>query len=280
MKTPLAPPRIDWVDRQLAAGRDFRAALGFLDARRARHLRGAHGTWGVALGLDVDASLASAPRIGTVGPGLAYDAAGRELVVDRRREVAIPDEAAGVVTMILAAGACAPAAAPAIAWARRPLRPGRDVPLATIDLGTGIVDSTRRPHVRTMAPPRVAGAFVQVGAAPGQGWAFGYAVEVDTSAAGFERAPLYLVQPSLGASARATGSAGLLGPFLDVADPQPGRFTMTVRYLAPTQAIAAAAPDATRRVVANPFAFSWVGVEPAPRAGVDPWPPTSPPIPL
>jgi hypothetical protein len=277
--TPLAPPRIDWVDRQLAAGRDFRAALAFLDARRARHLRGAHGTWGVALGFDVAGDLSASPRILAIGPGLAYDAAGRELVSDRLREVPIPPAAAGVVIATVASTGCVPDPVLRIAWSAHPLRLGHEVPLATIDLDAGTVDAVRRPHVQTMAPPRLGGGLVEVGAAPVAGASFGYDVAVDTAAAGFESVPTYLVQPVSG-ELSASQRMGLLGPLLTVHDPQPDRFSLTVRYLAPTGGLASAAAELTRPVHSNPFAFSWVGVEPARLAGVPSPAPAPTAIPL
>jgi hypothetical protein len=65
----IAPQRIEWVDRQVLAGGDLRGAERFLDAHRARHVRGAHHTWGVAVGLDVTRT--RSPEGFVVAPGLA-----------------------------------------------------------------------------------------------------------------------------------------------------------------------------------------------------------------
>lgn len=269
MNTVPSPSRVDWVDRQVLAGEDFRSALAYLDARRARHVRGAHGTWGVAIGLDVQADLKTSPRVATVTTGLAYDASGRELLVEGRREVAIPGEASGTVTVTLTSDGPPPGARLRIASADRPLRRGREVPLATLELGTGRLDRSSRPHARSMAPPRVAGWHVAEGAAPATGSTWAHTITVDTSAAGFVTTPIYLVQQALAGSAAAR-PVGLLGPVLDLLDAAPTRFLIAVRFLAGTADAASAVATLSRQVVANPLAFDWVGLEPAPAAGIPP----------
>ena len=270
MSGRIAPPRIEWIDRQLAAGADLRAALRFLDARRARHLRGAHGTWGVALGFDVEALTASMPQTVSVGPGLAYDAAGRELLLTRPQTLTIPAQASGTATLVATTGgdACLPGVRLRLAWREQPVQLGQDVPLATIDLATDTIDQSRRPHIRSAAPPRVAGGRVEVGAAAAQGTSFAFAVAVDTSAGGFEQVPRYLVEPSLG-SATMAAPTGILGPLLAIEDPTAAGFSLVVRHLAATAADVAAADALERPLFAVPFAFTWVGVEPPPIAGID-----------
>src|SRR4051812_5241908 len=59
---------------------------------RRAHMVALHDTWGVALGLRIAGAGAGL----AVGPGIAYDARGRELVSDSVRRISAPADAAKV----------------------------------------------------------------------------------------------------------------------------------------------------------------------------------------
>jgi hypothetical protein len=262
--TQVAPPRIDWGDRQQLAGRDLRAAEAFLDARRARHVRGAHRTWGVALGLDLLVS--GTPPAVIVGPGLAYDARGRELLVQQPTVVAGSAAAlAGKQPVAVALRSlgerCVPGAWARVPDERVPLVPGRDVPLGRVNPTTGDADQRGRAHVATLAAPRVRSGLVGVGGVQATRVLDHLRAKVDTSQAGFATTPFYLVEPIVG-----PGSAQMPRVLLAVTAATPTDFIVQVRR----SAAAAAALAALSVPISGglPFALAWIGVEPAPSAGV------------
>jgi hypothetical protein len=262
--TQVAPPRIDWGDRQQLAGRDLRAAEAFLDARRARHMRGAHRTWGVALGLDL--LVAGTPPVVIVGPGLAYDARGRELLVQRPTPVAGSAAALAAKQPVAVAlrsigERCIPGARARVPDERVPLVLGLDVPLGRVDPTTGEADQRGRPHVATLAAPRVRSGLVGVGGVQATRVLDHLRARVDTSQAGFETTPWYVVEAIVG-----PGAAHMVQILLAVTAATPTDFIVQVRRSA------AAAAALTALSVPNrgglPFALAWIGVEPAPSAGL------------
>jgi hypothetical protein len=263
--TASAPDRVAWIDRQLLAGSDLRLAHRFLDVLRARHLRAAHKTWGVALGLHVD--LDTGGESVQVGPGLAYDAAGRDLLVATPALIPIPAIAAtaGSFTVALrsAGERCVPQAEVRVAVDDRQLELGRDVPLAEVDLGAGSVDMERRPHVKSLAPPVIRGGTVVAGSVAVKGGRLSFSAEIDTSAAGFQATPDYLVQPLNGPAPY----EARLGPLLAVSKERPDGFTLEAHYVFPT--LDACEQDLREggKPGSLPFGLVWLGIEPPPACG-------------
>lgn len=261
----IAPSRVDWVARQLLAAGDLRAAEAFLDARRARHVRAAHRTLGVALGLAVEIS--GTPPAVIVGPGLAYDARGRELLVPRPTVVpgsrtALAAQQSFIVALRTAGDRCVPVARLRVAGGRAPLAPDRDVVVARVDAATGAVDTTSRPHVATLAPPRVASGLVGVGGIAATSTGGRLLAEVDTASAGFATTPWYVVEAVLGPGALPAGLQVLLA----VTAASPTSFTIEVRRAAVAAATLEQLSVAT--VGGLPFGLAWIGVEPQPAAGI------------
>ena len=261
----IAPPRVDWVARQLLGGGDLRAAEAFLDARRARHVRAAHRTWGVAVGLTVEIS--GTPPAVIVGPGLAYDACGRELLVERATIVpgsrtALAGKQPFTVALRSAGERCVPDAQLRVAGGRAPLAPGRDVSLGTVDPATGAVETAGRPHVATLAPAHVASGLVGVGGVPAARTGGRLRAVVDTARAGFATTPWYVVEAVLGPAAVPAGLQVLLA----VTAASPTSFTIDVRRTA--TAAATLQQLSVPSVGGLPFGLAWIGVEPQPAAGV------------
>jgi hypothetical protein len=84
-------------DGEELAARDLAADVANEDARRALHVRAVHGTWGVALGFDVQPD--DATHALAVGPGFGYDCRGRAIVSPQQVLVPIPslDETSDLV---------------------------------------------------------------------------------------------------------------------------------------------------------------------------------------
>jgi hypothetical protein len=263
----IAPDRIDWVYRQILAGGDLRGAERFLDARRARHVRGAHHTWGVALGLDITVER---DRSLTITPGLAYDFRSRELLVQHDTSVYPTDQQlADGDDLIVAARSRGDNAIPAtdlrVVSHRDPLILGRDVPLGIVVAGSWYADQSTRPHVARLAPPRICSGFVAAGGAAATVQDDHLEATIDTTAAGFTSTPIYLVQALRPAVAPA---AGILGPLVSVrsdtaAVPTATSFVAVIRYAA---ASLAALPQPAAGGL--PVSLAWIGFEPPVAYGV------------
>jgi hypothetical protein len=145
--------RVGWVDGRPLATADLCDAADYGALLRARHVLGAHRTWGVVWGLV--ARLRTREELATVTPGLAYNACGAELGVSSPVELTLPEPLPDGTTLCVhdAGGGCA-----AFAW-RPPggVRPGADVPLGLLrtEPGTALdrgacrrAASQRRPALR------------------------------------------------------------------------------------------------------------------------------------
>jgi hypothetical protein len=92
LPSPDGPPtRVNYFDGQMLTAADFRAEQDYHRNMRYLHNRLLHG-WGIVDGLDVDdAGDGTAVH---VGPGLAIDRLGRELVLPERVSIDLPPAAA------------------------------------------------------------------------------------------------------------------------------------------------------------------------------------------
>jgi hypothetical protein len=81
--------RIRYYDDQLLTARDLQDEASYQTRLRELHVRALHNTWGVALGFEVVLS----PQQASVqmGPGLAYDCRGREIVSARPLLIKLPN---------------------------------------------------------------------------------------------------------------------------------------------------------------------------------------------
>jgi hypothetical protein len=265
--TTSAPLRVGWVERQLLAGADLRESHHYLDVLRARHMRGAHATWGVALGLSVSDAGGGLVEI---GPGLAYDARGRELLVSRpihlAADVAGVQKIARIVVLQSRSDACVPQAVARVMPEPAPLRPGLDIELATID-ADGVIDIDFRPHVCSLAAPRVAAGTVPIAGAGITGSEVGFTAKIDTSIGDFVDTPVYAVH----AENVAPGApSNALGPLLTVSNASANGFTLEVRYVFRSVSDYTKAYAKAGRGGALPFALNWLGVEPPRLCGVLP----------
>ncbi len=86
------PQRIGYFDGQLLAARDLQDQADGESRLRGLNVRALHNTWGVALGFEIVRSNALLLQ---VGPGIAYDARGREIISAHTLNVGPPVPPAG-----------------------------------------------------------------------------------------------------------------------------------------------------------------------------------------
>jgi hypothetical protein len=90
--------RVRYWQGQLLASGDLQTQLRVDEELRRLHNRAVHQAYGIAIGLtptlDEDKL--------TLGCGMAYDCAGRGLIVEADREIPLPAEVTGPMTLVLA----------------------------------------------------------------------------------------------------------------------------------------------------------------------------------
>lgn len=268
-----APLRVRFAPGDLLRARDLDADVGGEALHRARHVRAAHRTWGVAIGLGVTRCADGSAVI--VGPGLGYDRRGREIVVGRPVVVPAVDRPEGsVVDLVAEAGRCGAS----LRWqdVAEPL--GEGIVLARAEAGRGVLgalDASVAIAARPLAGGHVGSGALDVELAVG---VFARAT-VDTSSGGFTATPTYVV--TLG-PAEDDGDAPLgnardvAGPFLDVHDESPTGFALDVRFGVRIPAgggagldLAAVAAARLGAAGAVTVRVTWVGVQSPERCDVD-----------
>jgi hypothetical protein len=247
-----ATERVRLYDGARLTARDLRANETFEDRLRRLHVRGIHGTWGVAIGYEVSRS-AEGGGVG-VGPGIAYDCAGRPIVSARPLAVAPPPPPPGSDApswwfdlliryrdedSLLAARdpagtvgvGCAATfeERPELRWAfagdargdvpplAESARLGDDVPLARFLVGGGGVlsepDLSLRRNAQGLVRPHIAGGRVRQGSVAISGSPLHWSATIDTTDAGFDtQVPFYFVSLADHPFGPRSGFAPLVGP--------------------------------------------------------------------
>lgn len=85
---PFNLQRIAYYEGQLLASSDLQDDTGHESQLRGLHVRAMHNTWGVALGYEVGVD--DSRTAVTVGPGIAYDCRGREVLSARTLALGLP----------------------------------------------------------------------------------------------------------------------------------------------------------------------------------------------
>jgi hypothetical protein len=266
---------------------DLQEEYDQLTRLRRLHVRGLHDTWGIALGFEVD--LASNGGV-FVGPGLAYDRLGREIVLTQARSLPGPGIQPGEInyTLVMSYDAdlgrrsagqevipCVDTQGrpgleqPVFTW--RPageVRLGLEVPLAAVQVtpnGTSSLSLEVRRYTQPLARPHLAGGVTP----PEQVWEIwreesnetfiGIQTRVDTGGAGFVGTPYYL------ASLRAIPIQAAPGPavlFTSVDQPDATGFTFRVIIGQSVPGIASTfSTAAVSTATLFPWRVSWFGLE-------------------
>ena len=241
--------------------RDFRARRDNAEELRWWHNRALHDS-GVRSGLTV--AMVDAADFVRISCGLAYDCYGRELLLQRDREVRFPDspEEGAIVVLVLRhqaanedgcvcnASDLPPDCAPphlledgvAFDWRNaNELRPRDGAPLAAFRFSDGAwnrltiseaLNAAPPPRSRPLARPRLASGDTIPGQTVWEIWSWGsvplgFQTRIDTSAAGFTKTPLYFAELT---TEKPLLSNSFFPPLFHthIAEAQPGGFLLRV----------------------------------------------------
>jgi hypothetical protein len=198
--------RVRYWQGQLLASGDLNTQLRVDQELRRLHNRSLHDPYGVAIGLELERDEITGEikvddddHVNLIC-GLAYDCAGRELILQSNRALALPDEFPA--TLIITRDDTAPDGIALKFKAPAAINPNREIAITTLTAGlpTPKADPTFRQVVsRPLARPRMATGQTIPGQTTWQPWTIadievGVKVEIDTSAAGFTRMPHYFAE--------------------------------------------------------------------------------------
>lgn len=268
-KTKARPQRVRYSDDQLLAASDLNLDEAYEDSMRRMHIRGLHDTWGVSLGYYL--SLSNEENQVLLGPGLAYDALGRELLLADTLNLPAP-EPEGSFEMPLAydlvisatelsemqaerqrRGTCARVLAEGIhlRWVlagkvnsfqaetvSKLVKLGLEVPLGRFiyfpSSGTfSGPDLSFRTNARPLLRPHMVLGKISLNQVGLTPDVLAGQVEIDTSAAGFSSQTQYFVWMPQNPLAKINNVTKIWGPFLSVVDPAMDRFTLKVFFASP-----------------------------------------------
>jgi hypothetical protein len=272
------PASVRFRDGQRLDADELSAAIWTEAQHRALHVRVLHDTWGVAEGLAI---IRVPGRQIVVGPGLAYDLLGRELVLPHAVTFPLPaaDALAGWILVIRAdddsfsqaGGGCVVGgqsgvgASGRLAWrAPNAVRLGADVPLAHVRWADQQAHVLADRHIwaQPSRRPHVGWGLVKLSlkdwkAWPKGGTVAGFEAKISSAVAGFTRPPLYFVQ-RIGAESSTPPPKNAVGPFLSVANAEAAGFVVRVTY--PTSD-AADWPGEQLKVSLSGWELFWIGIE-------------------
>jgi hypothetical protein len=261
--------RIRFVPGAELTARDLHDEVAAESGARAAHVREVHGTWGAGLGYSVGV----VSRWVIVGPGLAYDCHGRELLSARTVALEPPPDAEGWFELSVryredaeldAREALCPdphreqarfAWTPLADAADSTPRLGESVPLARVRVHDGTLDVwlDGRRGARTVARTRLAAGSAVVDL-PTNG-PLRATFEIDTSSGRFHDTPEYFASLSTREPSERgpLHESGLAGPFLSISSPSASAFTLHVCYGTPeTGPLPEAEPE---------LRVDWIGIE-------------------
>jgi hypothetical protein len=224
--------RVRYWQGQLLASADLQTQLRVDEELRRLHNRAVHQAYGVAIGLgiaDDDAAKLEDGKL-KLPCGMAYDCAGRGLIVEEERTIPLPVPVTDNLTLVLAYD---PASVDGIAlrWMPAPdVNANTGVALTRLILkdGNAKIDAEFRPVVvRPMARPRMAIGTTIPGETAWKPWKIGseeigVQVEVDTSSEGFTRLPHYFAEVIAGKPTEDFVPAW----FASIAEPSAHSFTL------------------------------------------------------
>ena len=213
--------RVRYWQGQLLGSGDLQTQLGTDEELRRLHNREVHNAYGIAIGLAREKDLEKNKnekglelldeRTLNLPCGMAYDCAGRALIVEEDRPVRLPTPVTDRITLVLSFDSRS-ADGILLTW-----RPEQDVSAKSgvaitrllLDKGAVKLDPEFRPVIaRPIARPRLATGTTIPGETAWKPWKveepdggeteFGVQVTVDTSSAGFTRIPHYFAESIAG----------------------------------------------------------------------------------
>ncbi len=264
--------RLEWVDGSALTWRDLRDGVAAEEAMLALHMRALHDTWGVALGLTT--LLGADQRSVLVTPGFAITCLGMSILLPSAQVIEGPPAINISVSswdLVLQAPTLGegdpcyratmcdlevPPRLASVHWHRvdEPLDQRTSVVLARfVRLPTGLLAGPNlevRRGTRVLERPHVASGIIVAG---GVTWTTSgprLLASIDTSEAGFSRAPIYRVW----VAARSHWPTNVIGAFLSVVSAT--RLAVNLQLLVPGASLA------TARTIAQDLSLGWLGVEP------------------
>lgn len=205
-QNPRELERVRYWQGQLLASDDLNTQLRVDQRLRWLHTRSLHQAYGIAIGLELERDeITGEIKVDdddnvSLICGLAYDCAGRELILQSNRALALPDNFPA--TLVITRDETT-ADGIALRWkGQSEINPNVEIPITTLTegLATPKADPDFRPVVsRPLARPRMATGQTIPGETTWQPWKIGdievgVKVEIDTSAAGFTRIPHYFAE--------------------------------------------------------------------------------------
>jgi hypothetical protein len=263
--TPRAPLRFRHGRNEALLGADFADQAAQDEQLRWWHNRALHDCYGIVDGLRV--TISDEHDFATVGPGLAYDRHGRELILDvevRLAAPAEPDEAWLVLSY-------RQGRRPALSWSAA-------APTVGVPLTRGVGEQRVTARADRLVVPYVRHGATTPGSNRWRPWfeplgnfprIVGLEQRVDTSASGFTAVPCYFVQ-YFGPLWSKAVPRPLVVPFDHVVEPAADGFTY--RLLVPELLqVSIPDPESFEATIAPIFsaiaeiaALAWIGVQPAP----------------
>ncbi len=203
-QNPLELVRVRYWQGQLLASGDLNTQLRVDQRLRWLHNRSLHQPYGIAIGLELERDESTQIKVDDDNVnlicGLAYDCAGRELILQSNRALAVPDQFPA--TLVITRDETTSDGI-ALKWkASSEINSNIEIAITTLIQGlpNPKADPAFRPVVsRPLARPRMATGQTIPGQTTWQRWKIGendvgVKVEIDTSAAGFTRVPHYFAE--------------------------------------------------------------------------------------
>lgn len=299
--------RVLWRDGDRLTAADLQSEVERDQVLRSLHVARLHGTWGIALGLDVRAVVSapgSAARQVAIGAGYAIDQEGRDLILPSGMVLDIPVTpqptifvlcAAAVPTDALPATTDAPmmegldprTERAAFVWRTARDAPFADaVPLTALRAANGTLtaplDASVRRSAQRAARPYIATGMTDIGSTD---WQLPHdgrpeslmemLVRVDTSDAGFSMLPVYAARVMLPKAQAQAQSSGMLAgtapdPTLVVAPED--MMAVELGYIVQTDRTSfeyrvPITDTTTFEIARKAWAVGWEGIEPLPDCG-------------
>ncbi len=199
--------RVRYWQGQLLASGDLQTQLRVDEELRRLHNRAVHEAYGIAIGLGIAIDQEARLDQGALKLpcGMAYDCAGRALIVEEERTIPLPPPVANkLMALVLSYD---PTSVDGIALTWKPeqdVNANTGVAITRLKAGAAEIDPAFRPVVaRPLARPRLATGTTIPGETAWKSWKIegdeiGVQVEVDTSSEGFTRLPHYFAEAIAG----------------------------------------------------------------------------------
>jgi hypothetical protein len=282
--------RVTYRDGQLLTAQDLNDDRNREAWLRRLHTRYLHGSWGIALGFEVE--LGDPGKL-KVAPGHAVDGLGRDLLLATAVQIPVPNVSTSVVllmrfpddrrTDLLDLRAVCPGEGgpmrdrPLFSWRRcEEVRQGLEIPLVRITPPPrSELDLAVRRYARARARPHVAWGESERGRTAWKSWIFdrknlGLELRVDTSIGAFRKRPCFFAMLRVPVSTQASGEdvrTVPVGSFSHIAEATTTGFVYRLMSSALSPTLSTVSLDEAKK---GRWTLSWFGIEPETKCGAHP----------